>query len=65
MANRGVNFLLGFLTGVLTGAAVGMLMASEQGEQTLNLLKEKLDEYAEEGKKVFDQVKTKLQKEEQ
>ena len=64
MANKGVNFLLGFLTGVLTGAAVGLLLAPEPGEETRNLIKEKLDEYAEEGKKVFEQVKTRLQKEE-
>ncbi len=63
MANKGVNFLLGFLTGVLTGAAVGLLLAPEPGEDTRNLVREKIDEYADEGKKVFEQVKTKLHKE--
>ncbi len=65
MANRGVNFLVGFLTGVLTGAAIGLLLAPEPGEDTRNLIREKFDEYAEEGKKVFEQVKSKIQKEEE
>jgi gas vesicle protein len=65
MANKGVNFLVGFLTGVLTGAAIGLLLAPEPGEDTRNLIREKFDEYAEEGKKVFDEFKSKVKKDEE
>ena len=62
MANKGINFLIGFLTGVITGAAIGLLMAPEPGEETRKLIKEKLDEYADQGKNIVDDLKSKLQK---
>ncbi len=58
--NSGSKFLFGFVVGILTGAAIGLLMAPEPGEDTRNLIREKIDEYAEEGKKVFDKAKDKI-----
>jgi gas vesicle protein len=63
MANSGTKFLFGFIVGILTGAAIGLLMAPEPGEDTRNMIKSKLDEYAEEGKKVYEEYKKKLAKE--
>ncbi len=63
MTGSGTKFLLGFLTGMLAGATIGLLLAPESGDETLKSLKEKLDEYAEEGKKVYDEYKKKLAKE--
>ncbi len=62
METGGTKFLFGFVIGMLTGAAIGLLMAPEPGEETRNLLKEKIDEYAEEGKKVIDKAKEKFNK---
>ncbi len=60
--DKGVKFLFGFIVGMLTGAAIGLLMAPESGEETRNLIKEKLDDYAEEGKRVFEKAKEKFSK---
>ncbi len=62
MTNTGAKFLFGFVVGLLTGAAIGLLMAPEPGEETRNLIREKFDEYAEEGKKVFEKAKEKFAK---
>ncbi len=63
MSNTGSKFLLGFLAGILTGAAIGLLLAPESGEETRNLIREKIDQYAEEGKKIIEKAKEKAQKE--
>ncbi len=60
--DKGVKFLFGFIVGMLTGAAIGLLMAPESGEETRNLIKEKLDDYAEEGKRVIEKAKEKFSK---
>lgn len=42
--NKGVGFVFGILVGALVGAAVAILLTPQSGEETRNLIKEKLEE---------------------
>ncbi len=56
--NATARFLLGFVAGALTGVTIGMLLAPDRGEDTRKLIAEKIDEYAQKGKEIYETKKT-------
>lgn len=54
--DSGVKFAAGFILGMLTGLAIGLVFAPKPGEETRELLKEKVADAGEKVKEIADDV---------
>lgn len=53
--NRKESSFLSFLLGGLIGAVLGILYAPRSGKETREILKKAIEEYSEEGKKIYQE----------
>lgn len=60
MERRDSGFLA-FLLGLATGAIIGILYAPRSGEETRKILKKAIEDYAEEGKKIYEKKSEEFQ----
>ncbi len=54
MERRDSGFL-SFILGVLTGLVIGLLYAPRPGKETREIIKKSVNEYMEEGKKIYEE----------
>ena len=52
-----MRFLTGFVVGTSIGAAIGLLFAPQSGEQTVELIKGRVQEILEEGRQAAEQTR--------
>ncbi len=62
MADRNGGDLLSFLFGAVVGFVAGILVAPRPGKETRELLMEKAREYVEEGQKLYEGQREKVEK---
>ncbi len=56
-SNSELKFAIGFILGMAAGLAIGLVFAPKSGEETRQLLKERVDDAGEKVKEIADYVK--------